>query len=43
MDKTQAQIFDFLSEIARHEMTSLFTQIKRDEKKVKTTRGRKQA
>ena len=43
MDKTQAQIFDYLSAIARHEMTSPFTQIKRDEKKVKTTRGRKQA
>lgn len=43
MDKTQAQIFDFLSEIARFEMESPLTKIKRDEKKVKTTRGRKQA
>lgn len=38
MDKTQAQIFDYLSEIVRYEMESPFTEKKRDNKKPKNTK-----
>lgn len=38
MDKTQAQIFDYLSEIVRYEMESPLTQKKRDNKKSKNTK-----
>ena len=38
MDKTQAQIFDYLSEIVRYEMESPFTEKKRDNKKLKNTK-----
>lgn len=36
MDKTQAQIFDYLSEIVRYEMESPFTEKKRTKKATKT-------
>lgn len=35
MDKTQAQIFDYLSEIVRYEMESPFTEKKRTAKTTK--------
>ena len=38
MDKTQAQIFDYLSEIVRYEMESPLTQKKRDTKKSKSAK-----
>ena len=38
IDKTQAQIFDYLSEITRYEMESPFTQKKRSNKKLKNTK-----